>query len=491
MDSKTSRLSALFDGLTRAYGQYTIKGRASTVRKACGPVQWEAHLTGKIGLGMIPIRDDSTCLFGAIDIDVDTIDHQHLAEQVKLMNLPLIVCRSKSGGAHCYRFYKDPVPAKDVIQELSRYAASLGHGGCEIFPKQEKLMPDSVGNWINLPYFNGESTNRMGFTPNGPMGSIDEFLYEAEQIKNQAETSTEDAETLRGAPPCLLQLMKQGVPEGQRNEAMYNYAVYFKRRSSENWEDDLAALNYKLFKKPLSIRELNSTIKSVAKKDYGYKCSQAPISSVCDRPGCLKQEFGIKQQDNSYEELMLGSITKVLTDPPRWVLEINGIDITLSTEDVMDYRRVRVLCMERIDIVAPPMKQEDWLQLLKDRMSSKTVVEAPDDTGQDGQLKQALYEFVSLADRSRDKLDVMRGIPAKDKVDDKDVVIFRSNDLISYIKRKKFDAPQGAQLWLALRSMGCGHTKMRVGKKVIQVWYAPAMDSEPLALPMHREEPEI
>jgi hypothetical protein len=57
------------------------------------------------GIGIVPIRDDATCVWGAIDIDLDKEPNLTvLAKQVHKLELPLIVCRSKSGGAHLYLF---------------------------------------------------------------------------------------------------------------------------------------------------------------------------------------------------------------------------------------------------------------------------------------------------------------------------------------------------------------------------------------------------
>ena len=68
----------LFEGLPRAHGTYEIKGeradgkkqgKATTVREDVTLEKWQAHLDGKTGIGIIPINDDSSCKFGAIDVD--------------------------------------------------------------------------------------------------------------------------------------------------------------------------------------------------------------------------------------------------------------------------------------------------------------------------------------------------------------------------------------------------------------------------------------
>ena len=57
--------------------------------------------------------------WAAIDIDVNDIDHTGLEEKVVELELPLVVYRSKSGGAHCYLFLEEPCPAKDAVDALT------------------------------------------------------------------------------------------------------------------------------------------------------------------------------------------------------------------------------------------------------------------------------------------------------------------------------------------------------------------------------------
>ena len=80
--------------------------------------------------------------WAAIDIDVNDIDHASLGKKVEDLGLPLVVCRSKSGGAHCYLFLQKPCPAKDVVDALRNWSAALGYPGVEIFPKQIRRALD-------------------------------------------------------------------------------------------------------------------------------------------------------------------------------------------------------------------------------------------------------------------------------------------------------------------------------------------------------------
>ena len=99
---------------------------------------WQKHLDGKDSLGVIPINDDNKCKWGCIDIDSYAgFDHKKLINKIKQFNLPLIVCRSKSGGAHVFLFTKDYVSASLMQDKLNEIRSVLGYGGSEVFQNKE------------------------------------------------------------------------------------------------------------------------------------------------------------------------------------------------------------------------------------------------------------------------------------------------------------------------------------------------------------------
>jgi hypothetical protein len=61
------------------------------------------------------------------------LDHAGLVKKIKSLELPLVVCRSKSGGAHVFLFTKEPIAAARMQEYLKASAALLGEAGREIF----------------------------------------------------------------------------------------------------------------------------------------------------------------------------------------------------------------------------------------------------------------------------------------------------------------------------------------------------------------------
>ena len=118
----------IFEGLTIAYGQYQKgengengkqKGKAFIVRQQVTRELFENHIKG-VGpaLGIIPITEKNNCKWGCIDIDQYTgFNHQELLDKIAEKKLPLVVCRSKSGGAHVFLFIKNWIEARAEIFE--------------------------------------------------------------------------------------------------------------------------------------------------------------------------------------------------------------------------------------------------------------------------------------------------------------------------------------------------------------------------------------
>jgi len=109
------RFKEIFTGLERAHGVTKVghsngngtkvQGKSFIKREPVTDELWTKHLQGTDSLGIIPINDDNICRWGCIDIDSYAgFDHKKLVNKIKNLDLPLVVCRSKSGGAHVFLF---------------------------------------------------------------------------------------------------------------------------------------------------------------------------------------------------------------------------------------------------------------------------------------------------------------------------------------------------------------------------------------------------
>ena len=308
------RFRRLFRGRETAYGQYRVvpdgKNDVATIRTETPVDAWERHLKGKEhGLGVVPINLANECYFGAIDLDDDQADHISLAAKVEELSLPLVVCKSKSGGAHFYLFLRDPAGAKIVSEKLRLWAELLGVSNVdgrsiEIFPKQARLKPDQVGNWINLPYYGGTKHGRVAVGPEGAFLSTAEFLAFAEGRSIAAAelkvwTMDVEDDRFKDAPPCLATLNAIGFGEGGRNNGLYNICVLFKLANPGGWQDDVTRYNLERMSPPLGDREVETIVNSAERRDYGYRGGDPPLHPYCCqgaaphlRSVCGRKRFG-------------------------------------------------------------------------------------------------------------------------------------------------------------------------------------------------------
>lgn len=318
--SLVARFISVYQGSERAHGRYDlpppdqqgkgkIKGRAITVSEPVTEKLWEDHLNGKRGLGIIPIREDARCWWGAIDIDDHGIDLVALEKRIGELGLPLTVCRSKSAGAHLYAFFAREIQAAVVRKYLSEWAALLGYPKAEIFPKQTALASEKdVGNWINMPYFDHENTNRYA-VHKGEQIDAEKFLDLAEkrrvtaeqmreideQVKERVNLTLPSAGGLEDGPPCLQTLYTQGIGEGYRNIVLFNSGVYARLRyGTDAVEQHIEKFNQS-FVTSLEPKEVSEVAKSLLAKgkEYFYQCKQQPLLGACQRDLCKGRKFGI------------------------------------------------------------------------------------------------------------------------------------------------------------------------------------------------------
>ena len=235
----------VFPGLNRAYGEFVITerkglkldGYGKTIRKTYNEKLWKEHLDGKTGLGVIPIDENNQCRWGCLDVDDYSVDIEKISKQFVKKNL--IVCRSKSGGAHIFIFTKKPVSASSMINKLKDIVKKFGFVKYDLRPQQTKLLnKEDVGSWLNMPYFGGEQSDRYALydgevlTPEHFIKWVDKFAVDSldEIDLNFIEKLNKSNEILPGGPPCLQQLLSQGpIGDGGRNSGLYIIAVYLRK----------------------------------------------------------------------------------------------------------------------------------------------------------------------------------------------------------------------------------------------------------------------
>jgi hypothetical protein len=472
------RFRSLFRGGELGYGEWSQQRgpgkEALTVRGLVPLAAYEKHLSGEVGLGLVPVTQAGTCHFAAIDIDIDTINHQQLYDEIARRHLPLHVCRSKSGGAHLYLFPREPLPASQVQALLRRWAALLGYPSAEIFPKQTHLGGTEVGNWINLPYFGGRHTTRYSVGKSGQL-ELEDFLNSITFYEPDV-TGIDEAPAggTKQLPPCLQALSAQKLPEGAgRNNVLFNVAVFYRKSEPSTWESRVVDHNSNKFSPPLDFREVQSVVKSASRVRYQYTCEQSPLREVCNEPLCRTLPYGVGnmpwKEQGAFDDAHITDLCKLMTDPPRYLVKVNGKELEISSDDFMVYTRFRTKVYQYLDLMITPMKQPQWEQQIRELTIHKKNIEAPEDASLAGLVIQRFEEFLSLRERATNKEDLLRGLP----VVQGDQIIFRVADFRRHLQIYKLDRMDGSELYFLLRKKGATHTRVRLAGKTVAVWSCP------------------
>ena len=447
----------IFEGLKIAYGQYQKgdvaangdkqKGKAFIVRKNVSDDLWEKHLQGKgPALGIIPIREDNTCRWGCIDIDSYNLDHGSLIQSIRHLNFPLIVCRSKSGGAHVFLFTKEFIAASLMQSTLKKISKVLGYEGSEIFPKQTEILVErgDTGNFLNLPYYNGTKGLRYAINDSGTSCTLEEFyqLYDVhacseEQVKQIKIEEKKIEEAFPAGPPCLNKLASVGFGEGSRNNALFNIAVYYKQAHPDSWEDKIVEANIKHMEPKLSNSEVQQLIKSVNRKGYDkYRCKDAPINAVCQSGLCRTKRFGVGFGEE--EMPPLGNLTKYKSSPPQWFLDVDGTRIELKSEQLYSSPLFALACLDQANLVVPVPKAKDWKQhFLKPMMNNLQEVEPLESLNPINQLTGLLQDWTTNRQAARTMDDIFNKLPFTDE--NKEFTYFRMDDFYAFLKKNNWE----------------------------------------------------
>ena len=487
------KFQSIFDGLQLAHGTFEIKkqaangkntGDAYIVREPRTLAHWEEHLAGKRSLGIIPIDENNQCRWGCIDIDQYPLDHKLLVEKIRRMKLPLIVCRSKSGGAHCFLFTVTPIDAKDMQTTLQQVSAALGYGGSEIFPKQVKLHLDrgDVGNFLNLPYFNAEDGLRYGINDDGTSATLEEFfaLYEehvqtpeqvtALQIKDDPQSNW------AGAPPCLQILFKNKISEGGRNNGLFNIGVYLRKAYPDTWETEILTYNLTYLEPPLPLNEVNVIAKQLGRKDYAYKCNDAPISAHCDKALCMTRKFGVGA---AMQGAAVANLRKYNSTPPVWFLDVSGEPLELDTEALLNQPAFQKACMEQLNQMPMTMSKQNWEARISTLMSEmrdneSAIMEVAQDASINGQFYDYLEEFCRHLQQAQDKEEILLRRPWTDE--ERGTTYFRLRDFEGHLKKNKFFELKTHKIAQRLRDIHGESIVMKIKGRSVRVWAIPSFD---------------
>lgn len=484
--SLAAQFQELFDGLKRAHGTYKVEGveqevggkisirpSASTLMEPVTLELWEQHLAGQRSLGIVPIDDDASCCFGVIDVDVyQGLSHEALNKKVREFGMPLIVARSKSGGAHLYLFTQGRIAAATMRAKLSELSAALGYGTAEIFPKQVRLLTErgDAGSWINMPYFGRE---RPAYGPDDVCLSPGEFVEYARAKRIQSaellKLRVDPLQILEEGPPCLQHLLSSAFPKGSRNNGLYNLGVYLKKVYPDTWEAKVHEYNVKYMDPPLTTVEVGGVVKSLDRKEYRYTCSKPPIMSHCNSGLCKMRKFGIGSGSSDVNFPKLHSLSKLDTKPPLWFLDVEGSGrLELETDDLQSQQKFQRKCMDVLNMMPQPVNNQTWSTMVNDLMKNLITIKVPEEASMTGQLFSMIESFCTGRAQAKTLEEILLGKPYFDA--DAEEYCFRLTDLMKYLERQRFKEFKVHQITSLLKSKGVKHEDTELKGKPTTIW---------------------
>jgi len=498
------KIMELFRGLDRAYGVYNmdqknishkgdkITGRPYTVQKDVTQDLWQKHLDGINGLGIVPIMDNSCCYFGAIDIDVyNGLNVKNIIESIDKNSLPLVPCRTKSGGVHCFCFVSKAIPAKIMREKLTSFAALLGFGGSEIFPKQDEILASrgDIGQWINMPYYNAKKTDRYAYKKDLTAMNLEEFIESAFKKRTLDKAFAEfcvvePTGDLSDGPPCLQHLLQSGFSSGSRNDGLFCLSVYLKKSNPDTWRSLVEEYNAKYVNPPLTTDEVALIVKSMSRKDYQYTCDKNPMKKHCNADTCKQRRYGIKQL---FGMPKITNLTKYDSRPPVWFVDVEGGGrLELTTEDLQSQTKFQRRCMEALNTMPPMLKMDIWQTIVQGLLESTTVIEAPVDASPRGMMFEHLEKFCTSRMQARAKDELLLGKPWTEG----GYHFFRMVDFMSFLERQRFYDFKLHQISSIIKEYGGESCFFKIKGKGVNAWKIKEFDqqNEPFSVPDFNEE---
>jgi len=494
----SEELLEAFKGFSGAHGQTDVsqertagkqKAKSFIVRNPLTLELIEGHISGKKGIGAIPINEENKCRFGALDIDEYPLDHNKLIDKLEELKVPCIVCRSKSGGAHIFFFFKEWMNASDFRDKAAEISSALGHGRCEIFPKQEQILVErgDVGNFINLPYFDSEQTLRYAILKRGGdyvEASLSEFIEEIQKVKAVPKDFLKlpiggPVELLPNYIPCLRTKLAIGVFEGERNRTAFQLGVFLQRLDPGNWKIKFEEHNMSDFHPPLSASEVVAIQNTLEKKEYQYLCKEEPMASHCNQGVCRSMKLGI----GATSMPVISGLSVILSEPRLWFVDIGGQRIEITTEELQAPRLFQRACMEQLKMMPPKLKDSDWETTVNSLMEKCNEIQVPEELTYKGQFFSILEAYCTGRIQAQTFEEVMLGKPYTDTEEQK--TFFRLESLMEFMRQKKFDSYTRAQVQERIKETNNGDSSsirnFRTSSgtwKSVRVWSIPEFSSE-------------
>lgn len=465
-NTDSQRFALLFKGKTNTYvrnelpkekpeaGQ-KIKTKITNNEGTVDKELLSKHLNGNFGVGICPVNAEGKCFYGVLDIDSYGAKIRRVLHFIKEYQLPLLPFRSKSGGLHVYLMLSKAVSAKTMRETLNQivYYFSLdmlyGKAKVEVFPKQEKA--EGFGSSVTLPYFNAEHPYTYLLDLDGNPVPFKEALDYIQKHLTSIDAVKEALEHLpyNDAPPCIQRILISedvGGEDTGRNNFLYSFAVYAKKKWGNGFEDYVKEVNDN-FEVPLEDSVVEQTCTSVREHEYVYKCKDIPCNSFCDKPACRKCEFGLGKDKGHFTGIDYGQLYRYKTAEPYyiWKLRLQGqeawVDVVFKDEGyLLDQKNFAKMCVRYLNQAPMQVSNNDWYAVLNSILPNIQDVEVKQESDTSGlsMIHNAFIDYLSNKQARRDMpYQIKMGLCVRQTVNGVAKYYFTHRGFAEYLKNQK------------------------------------------------------
>ena len=132
---------------------------------------------------------------------------------------------------------------------------------------------------------------------------------------------------------------------------------------------------------PLPLNEVNIVAKQLERKDYAYKCTDAPINAHCNKELCQTRKFGVGA---AVQGASIANLRKYNSTPPVWFMDVNGEPLELDTDALQSQALFQKTCMEQLNFMPRSLSRINWENrisalLTEMRQNESAIIEVSQD----------------------------------------------------------------------------------------------------------------
>ena len=273
-------------------------------------------------------------------------------------------------------------------------------------------------------------------------------------------------------PPCIELMAQNKVREGGRDNSLFHYSVYAKSKWPNNWKGKVNVFNESFMDPPLDDTSVERIKNQHEKKEWGYKCNDQPMCSLCDKKLCKSREFGIG------EEITFPNLTDlqvVNLEEPYYYMNVDGERLYLdSAKHLTNQALFQEECVKQLRFNPKTLKTNEWKQTTNLLLKNAEITEPAEGTGTRDILRNYLEDYCLNRVKKDDFEDLKNG--GTYTKDGHHYFVF-DNFFHQYLTRRHWKVQYQRTSQMLKDHLNCS-TK-RVGKTKLSVFVVARFDKKP------------